>query len=47
MKSKKLTQVQRIGQLEKTISKIYLILMEYNRNVAELKKKIDDKDKAE
>ena len=47
MKKKKLTQVQRIGQLEKTISKIYLILMEYNRNVAELKKKIDDNDKAE
>jgi|TARA_R110002072_G_scaffold1138_1_gene9541 hypothetical protein len=46
MKKKKLTQVQRIGQLEKTISKIYLILMEYNRNVAELKKKIDDNDKA-
>jgi len=47
MKAKKLTQVQRIGQLEKTISKIYLILMEYNRNVAELKKKIDDNDKAQ
>ena len=45
MKKKKLTQVQRIGQLEKTVSKIYLILIEYNKNVIELKKLINDKTK--
>jgi len=43
MKKKKLTQIQRIGQLEKTVSKIYLLLIEYSKNVLELKKQIDDK----
>lgn len=46
MKKKKLTQVQRISQLEKTVSSIYLILIEYNKTVAELKKKIEGNDKA-
>ena len=46
MKAKKETQVQRIGQLEKTVSNLYLILIEYNKTVTYLKNKIEENDKA-
>tara|TARA_R110000822_G_scaffold130552_3_gene267124 strand:- start:3397 stop:3540 length:144 start_codon:yes stop_codon:yes gene_type:complete len=46
MKVKKLTQVQRIGQLEKTVSNLYLILIEYNKIVTDIKNKIEENDKA-
>ena len=46
MKAKKLTQVQRIGQLEKTVSNLYLILIEYNKIVTDIKNKIEENDKA-